>query len=136
MTPIQEIHAERKRQIDVEGWTAEHDDQHADGEMLTAATLYYAHALGRWPMMRDDGAPLGWPWDAQWWKPKDRHRDLVRAGALCLAERERIRRLFERRFNMECSPEVLQRKPFTGHVDHKLGLIVSALTTAYPGEKS
>ena len=41
------------------------------------------------------GAPFGWPhtWDASWWKPKDRRRDLVRAGALIIAEIERLDRL-------------------------------------------
>jgi hypothetical protein len=33
-----------------------------------------------------------WPWDRKWWKPKDRRRDLVRAGALILAEIERLDR--------------------------------------------
>jgi hypothetical protein len=33
-----------------------------------------------------------WPWSVQWWKPKDRRRDLVRAGALIVAEIERLDR--------------------------------------------
>lgn len=36
--------------------------------------------------------PRGWPWGSSWWKPKDPRRDLVRAGALILAEIERIDR--------------------------------------------
>ena len=112
MTPIQKITAERKRQIEVEGWTPEHDDEHKDGEMLRAATLYYAHSKGEPMTLRSDGAPVGWPWDASWWNPKDRERDLVRAGALCLAERERLRRI---------------KGTYRGHVDQKLSLIVQAL---------
>lgn len=116
MTPIQKIHAERKRQIDVEGWTPEHDDTHTDGAMLRAAVLYYSQAkLGPDdpPLtLRDDGAPLGWPWEAPSWKPKDRVSNLVRAGALCLAERERLRRI---------------KGSYRGHVDQKLSLIVEAL---------
>jgi hypothetical protein len=34
-----------------------------------------------------------WPWEDKWWKPKDRRRDLVRAGALIVAEIERLDRL-------------------------------------------
>lgn len=86
------LQTERRRQIDVEGWTPGHDDEHEDGEMAQAASLYYRNT--QHPLtMREDGAPLGWPWDARWWKPKDAHRDLVRAGALYLAEQERLRRL-------------------------------------------
>ena len=33
-----------------------------------------------------------WPWAAEWWKPKDCRRNLVRAGALILAEIERLDR--------------------------------------------
>lgn len=115
MTPIQKIHAERKRQIEEEGWTPEHDDTHAEGEMLRAAVLYYSFTkLGPDdpPLTtKPDGAPVGWPWDASWWKPKDPARNLVRAGALCLAERERLRR----------------KGSYAGHVNHKLSQIVQAL---------
>ena len=31
-------------------------------------------------------------WDSEWWKPKDRRRDLIRAGALIVAEIERLDR--------------------------------------------
>ena len=33
-----------------------------------------------------------WPWSLDWWKPKDPRRDLVRAGALIVAEIERLDR--------------------------------------------
>lgn len=86
------VSAERQRQIEVEGWTAEHDDAHARGEMLWAATIYRASARREPLNLRPDGAPTGWPWEASWWKPKDPLSDLVRAGALCLAEADRARR--------------------------------------------
>lgn len=35
---------------------------------------------------------MGWPWEPRWWKPKDVLTDLIRAGALCLAEADRARR--------------------------------------------
>lgn len=40
MSAIDEIAAERRRQIAVEGWTPEHDDGHADGEIAEAAACY------------------------------------------------------------------------------------------------
>lgn len=86
------IHTERRRQIVQEGWTEQHDDEHDDGAMAKAAAIYHLHATGKC-RFGDNGIPLGWPWDAQWWKPKDPMRDLVRAGALYVAEKERLCRL-------------------------------------------
>lgn len=116
-TPMQEIHAERKRQIEVEGWTPKHDDEHDGGEMLIAATIYFQHAARKdTPLqIREDGAPVGWPWDAKWWKPKNDRRCLVIAGALCVAERDRIRRKH-------------QSRTWVRHVEQKLRLIVEALS--------
>lgn len=42
MTVIDEIAAERRRQIEAEGWTPEHDDQHDEAEMARAAALIVA----------------------------------------------------------------------------------------------
>jgi len=94
--------AERHRQIAEEGWTSEHDDNHVLGELLNAAKSYFLHATGRalyvpnWPSwpesQKREGTPLEWSWERKWWKPKDQRRDLVRAGALALAEMERIKR--------------------------------------------
>lgn len=36
--------------------------------------------------------PVSWPWDFQWFKPSDDRRNLVKAGALILAELERLDR--------------------------------------------
>jgi hypothetical protein len=81
---IQEIAAERGRQIEVEGWPPEHDDAHDENQLAYAAACY---AVGM-PM---DGY---WQWDASWWKPgPDRRRRLVKAGALIVAELERLERL-------------------------------------------
>ena len=85
--------AERRRHIEVEGWTPEHDDQHPAGEMVFAAVAYALAAVSNrtsnelFALMRQ-----WWPWGVRWWKPKDRRRDLVRAGALIIAEIELIDR--------------------------------------------
>jgi len=74
MSDLDDILAERRRQIEVKGYDAAHDD--ADGEDL----------------LRADGIPMGWPWEPAAWKPGERRRNLVKAGALCVADRERRER--------------------------------------------
>lgn len=120
MDAWEKITDERRRQIHSEGWTPEHDDEHADGQMLRAAVIYLHWGTDRQAPTRDEetdpcyGTPEGWPWDPKWWKPKSREKNLVRAGALCLAERERL----------------LRRNPIArvAHVDHKLNLIINAMS--------
>lgn len=98
------ILAERKRQITAEGWTAAHDDEHVDGDLRIVAQAYYWHAIGSkalgWqevPILKTSTRavwriPCPWPWAPKWWKPKTPERDLERAGALCIAEIERLQR--------------------------------------------
>lgn len=87
-----DVLAERRRQVDVEGWDYSHDDAHADRSMALAAACYAMYAsLSERARRNKNPAPF-WPWAARWWKPKDRRRDLVRAGALILAEIERLDR--------------------------------------------
>ncbi|HEI8998088.1 TPA: ead/Ea22-like family protein [Citrobacter koseri] len=86
---ILDVIAERQRQQSVEGWTPEHDDEHGNGELAMAAVCYI-NETGT--VNRNGGKPWGWPWDASWWKPTNPRRDLVKAGALILAEIERIDR--------------------------------------------
>lgn len=54
------------------------------------AAVCYINETGT--VNRNGGKPWGWPWDASWWKPNARRRNLVKAGALILAEIERIDR--------------------------------------------
>lgn len=85
-----DVLAERQRQISVEGWKPEHDDEHGNGELASAAGCYIqGHS---YPPKEKAGKPAAWPWTAEWWKPKDQRSNLVRAGALLLAEIERIDR--------------------------------------------
>ncbi|EJI0485050.1 hypothetical protein ND152_002187 [Salmonella enterica] len=84
-----DVIAERYRQQSVEGWTPEHDDEHCNGELAMAAVCYI-NETGT--VNRNGGKPWGWPWDASWWKPDCRRRNLVKSGALILAEIERIDR--------------------------------------------
>jgi hypothetical protein len=85
-----EIRAERERHAAL-GYTAEHDDAHDDGSLLRAARIYAVHGtpLGV-PTL--GGVPVTWPWSRDAGKPKDHRRNLVRAGALCIAEHDRLER--------------------------------------------
>nr|ACD38839.1 hypothetical transport protein [Pseudomonas aeruginosa] len=88
-----DVQAERRRQIEAEGWTPEHDDEHSHGQMARAAACY---ALAGSSAPNDGTAALlvslAWPWDEQWWKPTSARGDLVKACALALAEIERLDR--------------------------------------------
>ena len=86
-----DVLAERKRQVTREGWTPEHDDQHVNFEMAIAGGLYAISAVDSHHKLRNS-APSAWPWDRKWWKPDGPRRDLVKAGALILAEIERLDR--------------------------------------------
>jgi hypothetical protein len=103
------IEAERRRQISVEGWTAEHDDEHNCGQMAMAAACYATP----YPLFEQECYANQvrycdpWPWDERWDKrPRDgnvlqrndessteeRIRQLSKAGALCAAEIDRLLR--------------------------------------------
>lgn len=97
---MQAVIAERFRQIEQEGWDASHDDDHRQGEMAQAGASY---ALGVEPIFceRNDDIRGGtirvtgqliWPWDIDWWKPKEFRRNQVRAAALIIAEGEKFDR--------------------------------------------
>jgi hypothetical protein len=87
MSVMEEIAAERRRQIEIEGWTDIHDDEHNDGALALAAGCYCLDEPRQYGIV-----PAAWPWSAKWWKPKDKRRNLVRAAALIVAEIERLDR--------------------------------------------
>ena len=84
---VQSVIAERQRHQSAEGWTPEHDDQYSKSQLLWASSCYVLNAIH--PFNR---IPFDWPWTPEWWKPTNPRRDLVKAGALILAEIERIDR--------------------------------------------
>lgn len=92
---LEAIAAERVRQRLVEGFDAEHDEAHLDGELAAAAAMYALHNAKGGLIEKDliEGVPLAWPFAREWWKPKSPRADLVRAGALIVAEIERLDKL-------------------------------------------
>lgn len=93
------IATERSRQIDVEGFSAEHDAEHPGAELASAAIAYAIHAWWEmsetttgWTRAMVDEMVLEqwWPWDATEWKPDDDPQaNLIKAGALLAAEIDR-----------------------------------------------
>ena len=113
-TGIKLIADERERQILKEGWTEDHDDQHTDGSLAMAASLYAAphenllrvdfcetcdspHVSDPWPWLDNVGSPRGGSrryihaWDKR--EKHSRIRRLEIAGALIAAEIDRLQRV-------------------------------------------
>ena len=107
------IAEERQRQIDKEGWTAEHDDTHDEGELAIAAICYASPVpiFIKEEHERSIGFIDPWPWfdtvevtrygdglttQVPAWDKRKKHsklRKLVIAGALIAAEIDRLQRL-------------------------------------------
>ena len=96
------IAMERKRQVEGEGFTPEHDDRHRFGELARLASYYLVETRS---LSLHDGMSL-YPqvffpedWSRDWMKrqgdPAPTLRDLVKAGALIAAEIDRRMRAGE-----------------------------------------
>jgi hypothetical protein len=83
-----ELIAEERGRQPKRGYNMSHDDQHRNGELARAAACYAmkphwdTHAFLRY-----------WPWEPDEWKPGDRIRELIKAGALIAAEIDRLHRV-------------------------------------------
>lgn len=91
---VQEIAAERQRQIEVEGFDSEHDDCHSESELSAGAAAY---ALRVWSSHLDPSPNVSSPfWPSKFpigmWKPGPARRMLVKAAAMLVAEIERLDR--------------------------------------------
>lgn len=96
MSGAELIAAERQRQVDAEGWTLEHDDEHDMADLTRAAMCYADKAAAQVvDNVRYSGdVRPAWPWDQGWWRPStDPVRNLVKAGALIAAEIDRLQRV-------------------------------------------
>lgn len=88
-----DVLTERGRQRAEEGFDEAHDDVHnRNGELADAAASFAK--CGGSPAFPVFNPPPMWPrnWHRIHWKPGDRRRSLVKAGALILAEIERLDR--------------------------------------------
>jgi len=100
-TGIELIIEERQRQIDKEGWDSEHDDSHTSMCLATASASYALHVASNhadvhesWKEILKECSNKVWPFDEQWFKPtpEDPIKQLVKAGALIVAEIDRLQR--------------------------------------------
>jgi hypothetical protein len=92
VTGIERIAAERKRQIEEGGFTAEYDDQWINDELAKTASCYATPECYRSVVIDM------WPWFGCMYKrcngkfPENRIRELEKAGALIAAEIDRLLR--------------------------------------------
>ncbi len=91
---------ERLRQGTDEQWSDQHDDTHNAGELAVAAACYAMPKQHRdtW-CVEGTNYPRAWPWHRSFWKPtpENRIRELTKAGALIVAEIERLMRISNRK---------------------------------------
>ncbi|WP_422101879.1 hypothetical protein [Vreelandella sp.] len=90
-----ELSNERNRQIHGEGFTLDQDDQWTKGELASLACSYAHHAAIVAHDIVGANEPTWMPsnMDSKWWKPSlDPRRNLIKSGALILAEIERLDR--------------------------------------------
>lgn len=104
MNGVELIREERRRQVEVEGWTSKHDDTHTDGEMAEAAVCYALTPAWREAKLNQpavdttlieyltDGLSLQ-GWSVKLSPNGDRIRELTKAGALIAAEIDRLLRV-------------------------------------------
>ena len=81
------IMKERQRQIEVEGFDENHDARENLNSLISAAIAYAVASRqdpDKWT------AKDWWPWDAKWWKPTTRKRNLEKAGALIAAALDKL----------------------------------------------
>lgn len=92
------ITEERRRQIEREGWTPEHDDEHRNGEMAISAACYAVEGTDAEVTVHGEDA---WQWGSCHDKRKkhDKLRRLAIAGALIAAEIDRELRAVSRSGN-------------------------------------
>lgn len=81
---IELIAAERKRQIEVEGYNTKHDFNEPLDSIVAGAVSYALVDIDK------NQAEKWWKWEWKFWKPKDRKRNLIRAGALIAAALDKI----------------------------------------------
>jgi len=104
------IAKERIRQVEEEDYDVIHDGQHKENALAEAAVCYimckenviprHVSEISPGDLFTGEGmrdaiiwALWPWGWKREWFKPKTRIRNLVRAGALIAAEIDRLQAL-------------------------------------------
>lgn len=106
--------AERRRQVEAEGRTPELDDKYPGGQLACAAIAYLMVGVN------PNGAVQWWPWDVKTFKPSpDTRRNLIKAGALLLADIEWLDRLRAK------LAEPAKQEPLAGQVCSKVSAVAA-----------
>lgn len=88
-TAVQLIAEKHRTNREHKGYTPEHDDEHISGELADAAIAFIMQDLQGIKNAKD-----WWPFEEDQWNPSDDPiRNLVKAGALIVAEIERRQRI-------------------------------------------
>ncbi len=110
-TGIELIANERKRQIEIEGYTTKHDKQYENEELANAAACYAMSIRHRTKYQSLNVETKRWfprwfPWHDKHWKPtpEDRVRELIKAGALISAEIDRLNNIEDKEI-IDCKLE-------------------------------
>lgn len=97
---IEEVAAERHRQISGEAYSLDHDDSLIPGDLARGAAAYALSGAIQEPLsrlrMREWTASV-WPWDRNLFRPTQPRRDLIKAAAMLIAEIGRFDRAARRR---------------------------------------
>lgn len=90
MSALIDVAAERRRQVDVEGWTPEKDDDHTPGELALAGAAWALAAAEEGGESAFGISPEdAWPFEGGFrTEGKDARRRMVIAAALLLAAAE------------------------------------------------
>jgi len=84
---------ERLEQIEKHKFDEERDAQYVNGELVAMAQCYAATEYDdeNGLVISDEHKPDGWPFDdLRYWRPKNKVADLAKAGALYMAEQDRL----------------------------------------------
>lgn len=97
MNGIELIAEKARTNREHKGYTPDHDDTHDKGELCAAAVCYldrgWLQIQQRTPREEPSRPPFIWPFEAGAWKPSDDAiRNLIHAGALLVAEIDRLQR--------------------------------------------
>lgn len=86
-----DVGAERRRQIEAEGFDYQHDDRYRDGQLERAGAAYALLRCRTWTTERWFIGDV-WPFTGKWFKPRSHRENLVRAAAFLIAAIERLDR--------------------------------------------
>jgi hypothetical protein len=113
-SPVALISVERENQY-AKGYSGAHDDEHRNGELLTAA-MYYLGGV----VTADANPAYPWPFDDGVGPDDfDQMKWLTKAGALIAAEMERLRRRAKRLANAEYARENPPREDATERAERQ-----------------